>query len=54
MKVGGFEIGVLVGVFLVVVVGWCPVVVDGFIFGVVVLIVYVIVLEVWHRFLVSY
>lgn len=54
MKVGGFEIGVLAGVFLGAAAGHRPVVVDGFISGAAALIAYTIAPEAVHRFIASH
>ena len=54
MKVGGFEIGVLAGVFLGAAAGHRPVVVDGFISGAAALIAYTIAPEAGHRFIASH
>ena len=54
MKVGGFEIGVLAGVFLGAAAGSRPVVVDGFISGAAALIAYTIAPEAGHRFISSH
>ena len=53
-KVGGFEIGVLAGVFLAAAAGRRPVVVDGFISGAAALIAHAIAPEARHRFLASH
>ena len=54
MKVGGFEIGVLAGVFLGAAAGHRPVVVDGFISGAAALIAHTIAPEARHRFIASH
>ena len=54
MKVGGFEIGVLAGVFLGAAAGRRPVIVDGFISGAAALVAYVIAPEARHRFIASH
>ena len=54
MKVGGFEIGVLAGVFLGAAAGHRPVVVDGFISGAAALIAHAIAPEARHRFIASH
>ncbi|MCH8990004.1 MAG: nicotinate-nucleotide--dimethylbenzimidazole phosphoribosyltransferase [Chloroflexi bacterium] len=54
MKVGGFEIGVLAGVFLGAAAGHRPVVVDGFISGAAALIAYTIAPKAGHRFIASH
>ena len=54
MKVGGFEIGVLAGVFLGAAAGHRPVIVDGFISGAAALIAYAIASEAGHRFIASH
>ena len=54
MKVGGFEIGVLAGVFLGAAAGHRPVVVDGFISGAAALIAHSIAPMAGHRFIASH
>ncbi|MQF96090.1 MAG: nicotinate-nucleotide--dimethylbenzimidazole phosphoribosyltransferase, partial [SAR202 cluster bacterium] len=54
MKVGGFEIGVLAGVFLGAAAGHRPVVVDGFISGAAALIAHALAPEAGHRFIASH
>jgi len=54
MRVGGFEIGMLAGVFLGAAAGHRPVVVDGFISGAAALIAYAIAPEAGHRFIASH
>ncbi|MAF37433.1 MAG: nicotinate-nucleotide--dimethylbenzimidazole phosphoribosyltransferase, partial [Chloroflexi bacterium] len=54
MKVGGFEIGVLAGVFLGAAAGKRPVVVDGFISGAAALIAHAIAPEAGQRFIASH
>jgi len=54
MKVGGFEIGVLAGVFLGAAAGHRPVVVDGFISGAAALIAHSIAPIAGHRFIASH
>ena len=54
MKVGGFEIGVLAGVFLGAAAGHRPVVVDGFISGAAALIAHTLAPEAGHRFIASH
>jgi len=54
MKVGGFEIGVLAGVFLGAAAGHRPVVVDGFISGAAALIAHAIAPLAGHRFIASH
>ena len=54
MKVGGFEIGVLAGVYLGAAAGKRPVVVDGFISGAAALIAHAIAPEAGHRFIASH
>ena len=54
MKVGGFEIGVLAGVFLGAAAGRRPVIVDGFISGAAALIAYTIAPGAAHRFIASH
>ena len=54
IKVGGFEIGVLAGVFLGAAAGHRPVVVDGFISGAAALIAYTIAPQAGHRFIASH
>jgi len=51
---GGFEIGVLAGVFLGAAAGHRPVIVDGFISGAAALIAYAIASEAGHRFIASH
>jgi nicotinate-nucleotide--dimethylbenzimidazole phosphoribosyltransferase len=54
MKVGGFEIGVLAGVYLGAAAGHRPVIVDGFISGAAALIAYTIAPEAGNRFIASH
>tara|TARA_B100000029_G_scaffold249644_3_gene246569 strand:+ start:2305 stop:3396 length:1092 start_codon:yes stop_codon:yes gene_type:complete len=54
MKVGGFEIGVLAGVFLGAAAGHRPVVVDGFISGAAALIAHALAPEAGRRFIASH
>ena len=54
MKVGGFEIGVLAGVFLGAAAGHRPVVIDGFISGAAALIAHTMAPEARHRFIASH
>ena len=54
MKVGGFEIGVLAGVFLGAAAGHRPVVVDGFISGAAALIAHTLAPQAGHRFIASH